>query len=137
MMLLLHPPTAAKPSDLSTITPNPNTTMPPKGTLHASLPGTGPTGPDGTPIVAPRRFKSAFIMFSSVRHKEIKKELAEEGIAKKVRVSCVRACSPVFHESSRRRVPLVLQFCLFDTVVLFAVLRRAIAHHAAEQSRAS
>ena len=43
----------------------------------------------GAPLVAPRRFKSAFIMFSSMRHKEIKKELAEKGMAKKVRRSFV------------------------------------------------
>jgi hypothetical protein len=34
---------------------------------------------------APRRFKTAFIFFSSARHKEMKEELASEGKAEKVR----------------------------------------------------
>lgn len=32
----------------------------------------------------PRRFKSAFIIYSSMRHSQIKKELASKGSAKKV-----------------------------------------------------
>jgi len=39
----------------------------------------------GVPEKAPRRFKTAFIFFSSTRHKEIKEELAEQGKTEKVR----------------------------------------------------
>jgi hypothetical protein len=38
-------------------------------------------------LKAPRRFKTAFIFFSSARHKEIKAELAQEGRTEKVRSS--------------------------------------------------
>ena len=47
------------------------------------------------PMHAPRRFKTAFIFFSSARHKEMKEELALEGKAEKVRSTervCIRIC---------------------------------------------
>jgi hypothetical protein len=38
---------------------------------------------------APKRFKSAFIIFSAEKHKEIKEDLAKQGRSEKVRVSDV------------------------------------------------
>jgi hypothetical protein len=38
-------------------------------------------------LKAPRRFKTAFIFFSSARHKQIKEDLAQEGRTEKVRSS--------------------------------------------------
>lgn len=40
--------------------------------------------PSEEPMRVPRRFKTAFIFFSSARHKEMKEELALEGKAEKV-----------------------------------------------------
>lgn len=59
--------------------------------LEASIPPPPPPEPHASAARrtntngAPRRFKSAFIIFSSMRHKQIKKELLEKGAAKKVR----------------------------------------------------
>lgn len=36
---------------------------------------------------APKRFKSAFIIFSAEKHKEIKEKLASEGRVEKVRIA--------------------------------------------------
>ena len=50
-------------------------------------------------MAAPRRFKTAFIFFSSARHKEIKEELAQEGKTEKVRwilFLCVAFVASVF-----------------------------------------
>lgn len=46
-------------------------------------------------VRAPRRFKTAFIFFSSARHKEMKEELALEGKAEKVSVLFLGCSSDV------------------------------------------
>jgi hypothetical protein len=56
------------------IAPNAALTMPPSASQLAA-----------ETMIAPRRFKTAFIFFSSVRHKEIKEELAQLGRTEKVR----------------------------------------------------
>jgi hypothetical protein len=38
---------------------------------------------------APKRFKSAFIIFSAEKHKEIKEDLTKQGRAEKVRSYCM------------------------------------------------
>jgi hypothetical protein len=68
---------------------------------HAYVPPVAPV----VELPAPRRFKTAFIFFSSARHKEIKVELAKEGRTEKVRTlaaalakramePCLRTYSP-------------------------------------------
>lgn len=42
-------------------------------------------------VKMPRRFKSAFIIYSSMRHSQIKKELASKGFAKKVMIGLARS----------------------------------------------
>lgn len=57
----------------------------------------------GVAIKAPRRFKSAFICYSSERHKEIREELAERGLKEKVSRSNKNALPAWLHVHHSRK----------------------------------
>lgn len=53
---------------------------------------------------APKRFKSAFIFFSTEKHKEIRAEMGDKGSAEKVR--CVRVQCLILKSSLRFKMTL-------------------------------
>jgi hypothetical protein len=57
---------------------------------------------------APKRFKSAFIIFSAEKHKEIKEDFAKQGRSEKVRVSCYYENVPRFDRKEKRFLLVVV-----------------------------